>query len=165
MPVAGATSASNVASLAATGTQLLCLLQMPSKLTLGQKALLKFSLHNSGPQAVNVLVWATPLEPRPWMGPYVRLTHNGLALRYRGATVKRGDPDAAAYLQLDVGQTRVAEVDLALAFDLSQPGLYHLTPQLVIQDLAPISEAPPQPRERHVPVPLACNSLDFELQR
>ncbi|MDC8772313.1 hypothetical protein PRZ03_12085 [Paucibacter sp. hw8] len=138
---------------------------MPSKLTQGQKALLRFSLHNSGPEAVNVLVWATPLEPRPWMGPYVKVTHNGQALRYRGATVKRGDPEAAAYLQLDAGQTRLAEVDLALAFDLSQAGRYHLTPQLVIHDLAPIAEAPPRPRERHVRVPLDCNSLDFDLQR
>jgi peptidyl-Lys metalloendopeptidase len=142
---------------------LVCTLQLPDKPRPGQPLLLKFSLRNDGPHALSVLVWATPLEPRAWMGAYVSVTRNGVPLTYGGASVKRGDPDAGAYLRLAPGETRQGEVDMALAFDLSQPGRYDVAPHIVLHDVVNDGEQVPRSRAQHIRMPLRCNPLSFKL--
>jgi hypothetical protein len=148
---------------AASKPGLTCGLRMPAQVASAQPVPLSFSLHNASAHAVKVLVWATPLEQRAWLAPFVTVTYQGTALRYRGAMVKRGEPDAAAYVLLSPGQGRQAEVNLAQAFDLSRPGRYQVRPRIVLHDVMVGDAAPPRSRDLHRPQTLACQTLDFEV--
>lgn len=118
---------------------------------------LRLTLSNRGTRAIQVLEWATPFEG--WMSPWLEVRLNGQVLPYQGASVKRGDPAATEYLRLAPGRSRQATVDLAEVYDLTRPGRYELRSAITLHDVT--TGNPPRPRERHVPLSLACTPLSF----
>jgi len=144
---------------------LTCTLQMPARVAAGQPALLQFSLHNAGAEALQVLTWATPLEGT-WFAPFVQVKRGHDELRYRGPQLKRGDPPAEQYVRVDAGATQQGRIDLALVFDLRQPGQYVVTPNIALHDVfAAGTDTVPRPRSRHRRVELDCPPVSFTVER
>jgi peptidyl-Lys metalloendopeptidase len=159
----GALMAAPFPTTAATAPTLRCELTAPAAGRAGAMFELRFAITNTGPHALRVLDWNTPFEPG-WFHPFVELTRDGQPLAYRGASMKRGDPAAADYLTLAAHRTRRARADLALAFDLSQPGRYRALPRFVLHDVAPRGAPVPRARDAMQAHPLLCNSVEFELK-
>jgi hypothetical protein len=139
-----------------------CRLTAPATGRPGEPLMLHFAFTNRGPRALRLLTWNTPLEPG-WFAPFVSVTRDGEPLEYRGAMMKRGAPAPDDYLEIGAHRTRRAEIDLALAFDLSRPGRYRVEPRLVLHDLAAVDKRRARATDARAPQPLACNAVDFML--
>ncbi|MED5618493.1 hypothetical protein [Ideonella sp. BN130291] len=148
-------------AMTATAHELRCSLQAPARATAGAPVMLRFTLSNTGRTPVQVLQWNTPFEDG-WFSPYVELTRDGVPVPYNGPMVKRAEPSADQYFRLAAGASRSVEVDLALPFDLSVPGRYHVAPRLHLIDVAGAGTVP-RPRSRHSGAPLDCNPVDIEV--
>ena len=141
-------SIGSVAAPAAPPGSLQCSLQAPARVSAGQPVMLVFTVTNRGATPVRVLEWNTPFEG--WFAPYVEVARDGIAVRYHGPVMKRGDPSADEYFALAAGASRRAEVDLALPFDLSVPGHYLVTPHLTLFDqFADGEKTTARPRAAH----------------
>ncbi|HEX6703743.1 MAG TPA: hypothetical protein VF169_03200 [Albitalea sp.] len=148
--------------LASAQDDLRCVLKAPAKASVGKPVLLRFSVTNLSKGPVLLLEWNTPFEG--WFGPFVEVSRDGVALPYRGPTVKRGDPAAQEYLRLLPGRGRTASVDLAQPFDLSVPGRYRVVPRVRVFDVVRAGEmARPRLRDQLVGVGLACNEVEIEV--
>jgi hypothetical protein len=147
----------------ADGTDALrCVLKAPAQVSVGQAVMLQFTVANPGRTALHVLQWNTPFEG--WFGSYVRVLRDGVEVPYRGPRLKRGDPSKSAYFRLRTGQSRRATVDLALPFDLTQPGHYRVEPQMTLFDVVAVGQGTiPRPRDQHASRELACNAVEIEL--
>lgn len=144
-------------------SQLRCTLMLPAQAVAGQAVPLRLRVANPGPAGVHLLVWGTPFE-EAWFAPFVTVFRDGTELAYRGAALKRGDPERSEYLYLAPGRSRSATLDLAEAFDLRQPGRYRVEPRLVLHDVLPADAArPPRSRAQHAPQAPACAAVTFEL--
>jgi hypothetical protein len=97
-------------------------LEMPSHLPDGEAVVLRFTLTNNSDVDLYVLKWYTPLEGIG--GEIFNVERDGQVIPYGGILAMRGDPTPEGYLLLEAGQSASAEVDLATAFDFSQPGAY-----------------------------------------
>ena len=139
-----------------------CKLTAPATGRPGEALMLHFTFANHGPRALRLLTWNTPLEPG-WFAPFVNVTRDGEPLEYRGAMMKRGAPAADDYLEIGAHRTRHAEIDLALGFDLSRPGRYHVEPRIVLHDLASLDARRARAADARAPQSLACNAVDFVL--
>jgi peptidyl-Lys metalloendopeptidase len=139
-----------------------CELSAPQRGRAGAAFMLRFALVNDAAAAVRVLDWNTPFEPG-WFNAYLEVSREGQPLVYRGASMKRGDPAADNYLLIAAHRARRASVDLALAFDLSQPGRYRVEPRLMLHDVAPAGTRVPRARDAHRHMPLACPAIEFVL--
>lgn len=122
---------------------------------------LQVALHNRGPRLVHVLEWATPFEG--WLAPWLRVWRDGVELAYQGAMAKRGDPDAAEYLPIEVGRRRVTTLELAPAFDLGLPGRYRLEPRLELVDVVVAPARPPRLRDAFQPLALPTTALEQQV--
>ena len=129
-----------------------------------QPATLHFVLHNTARHGVDVLTWGTPFEG--WFHPFVRVTRDGVELRYQGPTLKRGDPDREDYLRFMAGQSRGASIALQPAYDVGAPGRYRVEPRIVLHDAARSAGArvSARPRSQHQAAALDCAALEFELR-
>ena len=144
--------------------RLRCTLMLPAQAAAGQAVPLRLRIANPGPTGVHLLVWGTPFEAA-WFAPFVSVFRDGTELAYRGAALKRGDPERSEYLYLAPGRSRSATLDLAEAFDLTQPGRYRVEPRLVLHDVLPADAArPPRSRAQHAPQATACAAVTFELR-
>jgi hypothetical protein len=145
--------------------ELRCTLQAPAQASAGGPVMLRFTLSNTGRQAVQVLEWNTPFE-EGWFSPYVQVSRDGVPVPYNGPALKRGEPSGDQYFALAAGASRSVEVDLSLAFDLSVPGRYQVVPRLQLIDVVPAGNGPmPRTRDRHRGAPLDCNPVDIEVGR
>jgi hypothetical protein len=150
-------------AMTAAAHDLRCTLKAPAHAAAGAPVMLRFTLSNTGRVPVQVLQWNTPFEDG-WFSPYVELTHDGEPVPYNGPMVKRAEPSADQYFRLAAGASRSVEVDLALPFDLTVPGRYHVLPRLQLFDVVPAGGGPvPRPRDRLSAVPLDCNPVDIEV--
>lgn len=150
---------------ASAAAALRCTLQSTPQARAGQPVPVRFTLTNTGAAPLLVLRWNTPFE-RTWFAPFVVVTREGgRALAYQGPMLKRGDPAAGDYLRLEPGQSDNAELDLALAFDLSRPGRYRVQPRIRLIDLvAPAAGASaPRARAQHQGAELACAAIGLTL--
>ena len=121
---------------------------------------LRFELANGSDSALRVLTWNTPLEG--WKGTVLRVTRDGEELPYQGPMLKRGDPQADAYMEIPAGGKVDATVDLAEVYDVSRPGTYRVEAD---GDLIDVTAGPaPRPRDRHQPMPLDCGAVTFEVR-
>jgi hypothetical protein len=120
----------------------------------GPAAVLRFTLQNKGDAAVAVLDWNTPLEG-VLADVYVIRRDGGAPIRYRGPSIKRGDPEAGEYVTIGPGESVSEDVDLGLAYDVQPPGRYEIELRLRLHDVAPPS-AVPRVRDAHEPRSLAC---------
>jgi hypothetical protein len=153
------------AAPAAAGGGLRCTLEAPARVKAGAPVVLRFTLSNTGAVPVWVLDWNTPFEGQGWFAPYVELMRDGAPVPYRGPTLKRGEPSRDHYFLLAAGAARSASVDLALPFDLSQPGRYRVRPRLQLHDVVQGAAAGvPRPRGLLEGRALACNPVNIEVE-
>ena len=139
-----------------------CLLEGAAVQPAGGPVLLRFRLRNHGRQPVAVLDWHTPLEGLLADIFTIRPASGGAALRYTGPLVKRGDPEADEYVEIPPGGEASAEVDLALAYDLSRPERYTVAFSGPLRDVTSPASVP-RPRGRHVPLPVKCPQIEIEV--
>lgn len=119
----------------------------------------RFTLVNRTDAPLWVLRWNTPLEG--WQGTIFELTSEGIEIPYTGPMVKRGDPGREDYAEIPAGGKAEATVDLALVYDLGEPGTYRLRVTGGLQDLTGESEAVPRPRDQHQQAPLDCPEIEL----
>ncbi len=119
---------------------------------------IRFELANGWNSPIHVLKWNTPLEG--WKGTVLRVTRDGEELSYGGPMLKRGDPQADAYVEIVAGGKVDATVDLAEVYDLSRPGTYKVEADGDLIDVT--AGSVPRPRDQHEPVPLDCGAVTFE---
>jgi len=137
-----------------------CTLQAPAQVVTGQPVVLRFTLTNPGPVALQMLRWNTPFEGA-WLAPFVTVERAGRPLAYQGPMVKRAEPKADQYLRIEPGTSVSAEVDLAEPFDLSAPGVYRVRPRLALVDLFDDHKGEvPRLRQAHTGVTVACNAVE-----
>ena len=161
LAIAVAAAAMGSAAAATTPPRLDCKVQAPAAVGVGQPVRLRVTFSNPGPAPVVLLNWGTPFE-QAWFAPYLRVWHNGTELGYRGANLKRGDPDRDEYLRIAAGRQRTALADLGLAFDVSRSGRYRVEPQITVHDLLVAgTDRLPRPRERHAAQVLPCAAVEF----
>jgi hypothetical protein len=121
---------------------------------------IRFELANGSGSSLWVLKWNTPLEG--WKGTVLRVTRDGEELSYQGPMMKRGDPQADAYVEIPAGGKVDATVDLAEVYDVSRPGTYKVEAD---GDLIDVTSGPaPRPRDQHQPMPLDCGAVTFEVR-
>jgi peptidyl-Lys metalloendopeptidase len=97
-------------------------LWIPTTLPDGDPVELEFTLTNHSGNGMYVLKWFTPLEG--FGGEIFRVERDGQPIPYKGPLAARGDPTPDAYVFLDAGASVSAMVDLAVAYDFSEPGEY-----------------------------------------
>jgi hypothetical protein len=124
-------------------------------------ASIRFELANGSGSSLWVLKWNTPLEG--WKGTVLRVTRDGEEVAYEGPMLKRGDPQAGAYVEIPAGGKVDATVDLAEVYDMSRPGTYKVEADGDLIDVT--AEAAPRPRDRHQSMPLDCGAVTFEVAR
>lgn len=139
-----------------------CTLLAPAQAVAGQPVLLRFSITNSGSAPLQVLRWNTPLEGA-WFAPFVEVTRDRRPLAFRGPMIKRAEPRAEDYVRIEGGKSIAAEIDLALPFDLSKPGLYRVQPKLRLHDVFASDGAGPRTRAEHQGADLACPAVEIQL--
>jgi hypothetical protein len=100
-------------------------LAAPATLPDGHLVELEFTLANHSETALYVLKWYTALEGLG--GDIFRVERDGDPLPYEGPLAMRGDPTPDAYVFLEPGETATAAVDLAAAYDFSEPGRYTIS--------------------------------------
>ncbi len=83
---------------------------------------MRWSLQNEGLDAVGVLRWRTPLQGFDTDLFEVRV--NGHEVAYLGRVVKYGAPAAGDFVRIPAGGAITAIIDLAAAYDMSEPGVY-----------------------------------------
>lgn len=155
--------AASFSTAVSAAAPLRCAVEAASQAAAGQPVWLRFTLANVGPAALQVLRWNTPWEGQ-WFAPFVTVEVDGRALRYAGPAIKRAEPRAEDYLRLEPGASTTAEIDLALPFQLGQPGRYRVTPRLRLMDVFEAgAAAAPRPRERHAGMDLPCAAVEFTL--
>lgn len=134
-----------------------CTLEIAASLPAGAPATLTFRLENAGSDPVSLLPWQTPLEGIK--APMLSISHDRQMLAYQGPMVKRAAPGPDAYITLAPGETREAQVDIGLAWDLEAPGPYWLRYDGGLMDVR--RGAPPARGDVLQPAPLVCNDLKF----
>ena len=105
-------------------TTLECKLSVPPSVAVGQPVELLFQLTNRTKAPLYVLSWRTPLERVG--GRDFDITRDGAEVAYQGPMKKRGAPSPDQYMEVAPGATVEGRIDLALAYDLSQPGRYRI---------------------------------------
>jgi hypothetical protein len=103
-------------------TGLEAVIQVPATLPDGDSVELAFTLINHSETGVYVLQWYTPLEGLG--GEIFRVERDGQPIPYEGPLAMRGDPTPDGYVVVDAGASVSATVDLAAAYDFSEPGEY-----------------------------------------
>jgi ABC-type glycerol-3-phosphate transport system substrate-binding protein len=111
-----------VATSQPSQSNLEAVLQVPTTLPDGGSVELEFTLINNSESGLYVLKWYTPLEGIAGEIFYVK--RDGQPIPYEGLLATRGDPPPDAYVFLDSGASVSATVDLATAYDFSEPGEY-----------------------------------------
>ena len=99
-------------------------LDLPDTIPANKPVTLKFTLQNRSDKALYFLKWYTPLEGIS--GKIFRVERDGQAIPYEGILAMRAAPSSEAYIHLEPGESVSAEVDLANAYDFSQPGKYKI---------------------------------------
>lgn len=122
--VAGSEESTGPAT-APTATGLEARLAVAESLPAGDPVPLTFTLTNHGDHPLYLLKWYTPLEGIA--GEIFRVRYNGQTVPYEGILAMRGDPRPKDYVLLAPGTFVTAEVDLAQAYDFSEPGTYSIT--------------------------------------
>ncbi len=100
-------------------------LQVPNALPDGDCVEVEFTLINNSESGLYVLKWYTPLEGLG--GEIFQVERDGQTIPYEGPLAMRGDPTPDAYVFLDSGASVSATVDLAAAYDFSEPNEYTIT--------------------------------------
>ena len=136
-----------------------CALSVPATVKAGEPVELSFQLTNRTAQPLWVLNWRTPLEGR-MMGNDFRITRDGTELPYQGPMAKRGDPSAAQYTQIAPGASAQARIDLALTYELKQPGRYRIEFQRELLDVTSAQADVPRKMDAFQPRAVRCPAVE-----
>ncbi len=109
----------------AAAPNLTAILEVPTSLPSGEIVRLRFTLTNNSDVDLYVLKWFTPLEGLG--GEIFCVERDGQPIPYEGPLAARGDPTPDAYVFLEAGASVSVMVDLAAAYDFSEPGEYTIT--------------------------------------
>jgi hypothetical protein len=135
-----------------------CALSVPPSVRAGEPVQLRFQLTNGTSKPLYVLTWRTPLEGL-W-GNDFQITRDGTEIPYQGPMRKRGDPRAEDYVTLAPGASVDASVELSLAYDMSQPGRYHIEFPGPLMDVARKQEDVPRSLDQLQPMPVSCPAVE-----
>ena len=124
--------------------RLKCELTAPAAVTLPSPIPITFKLTNTGPAALQILTWQTPLEPL--LSAAFNVLHNGQSIPYRGDAASRGDPGQRSYVLLRPGEAAESTLDLNPAWSMEDPGLYKVEFQSLIHDLEATPQVRPNPK-------------------
>jgi hypothetical protein len=105
-----------------TDPELTATLEIPTSLPSGEIVRLRFTLTNNSDVDLYILKWFTPLEGLG--GEIFSVERDSQPVPYEGPLAARGDPTPDAYVLLEAGASVPAMVDLAAAYDFSEPGEY-----------------------------------------
>ncbi len=117
---------------------------------------IKFHVLNTSDAAVRMLIWNTPLEPE-LSADIFTVTFNGVPMPYQGRMVKRSTPGKKDYLEVPAHERMEALVDMAVYYEMSEPGEYQvrLTPS-IIDGQSRLNE--------HTPVQLDTTTLTIQVE-
>jgi peptidyl-Lys metalloendopeptidase len=132
---------------------------MPATVQASAAVPMKFELFNHSRRALNVLMWATPMEG--FFAPYLSITGPDGELEYGGAMMKRGSPERADYARIKPGGTLMKTVNLAEIYQFNRQGRY--TVKFVGKLVDVTTEKIPRPLEQHVAVAINCPDVTFDL--
>jgi len=153
----GRTVLHSAADSSAKSPELICRLQSNSPVEAGQPVLVEFALINPAGRPVYVLRRHTPLEGI--FDDIFRVRRDGKILPYIGPMLKRAAPKRDDYLAILPGDSLSNEVDLARAYDFSEPGEYTVSLQSLIRDYSWQEDTLPTPFDSYMSLELACNEL------
>jgi hypothetical protein len=122
---------------------------------------LLFKLTNRSAQPMFVLKWHTPLEGL--LSNALEVTRDGTPVPYEGRMVKRGAPGVDDYAAIASGASVENEVDVALGYDLKQPGTYRITPRGRLMDAATQKEGLPRALDQFQEQSLKCPTVETTL--
>ena len=93
---------------------------------------IRFYVLNTRDAAVNMLIWNTPLEPE-LSADIFTVTLDGAPMAYQGRMVKRSTATEKDYFEIPAHEGMEAVVDMAMYYEMSQPGEYQvrLTPSII----------------------------------
>lgn len=134
-----------------------CRIEVEPSYHAGAEVLLRFSLRNPSDQSFFVLRWQTPLEGL--LSRVFAIEAEGGKVPYRGPIFKRAEPTPEEYVEIPAQVAVSMVVDLATAYDLSQPGEYRVEFASKLHDVAVLESEVPRPRTRHEAVDLECNEV------
>lgn len=121
-----------------------------------------FRLLGHPAQSLQVLKWNTPLEGI--RGKIFLVSRDGVDIPYRGRIYKRGDPAREDYALLSPGGELRATVDLASAYDFTQPGEYRVTLVGGLADAVPADASLPRRREQFTSMALVGESVTVKVR-
>lgn len=127
----------------------------------GQPVIVGFTLENGSDRTVYVLKWYTPLEGL--YGNIFRVTRDGVEIPYAGPLAKRGDPQPDDYVEVRPRSTVSAEVDLAPAYNLSQPANYRVEFDGKLHDIATNKSSLPRTRDKQRGESISGNAVIFRI--
>jgi peptidyl-Lys metalloendopeptidase len=127
----------------------------------GEKINIQFSLHNDADYSLYFLTWYTPFEG--FASDMFLVERDGKTIPYNGIMAKRGDPSAEDYHEIEPVKDNSVIVDLATAYDLTEPGKYHVKFISHLYDITNDSASIPRPADTQQPQELNCNEVDFEI--
>jgi hypothetical protein len=84
-----------------------------------------FYVTNNGAEAVELLIWNTPLE-EVLSADVFAVSRDDQAVSYIGRTMKRSSPEADDYVTIDAGATRETLIDISRYYDTREPGAYEI---------------------------------------
>lgn len=138
-----------------------CTLSVGPSLRAGAPVELRFQLSNPTAQPVFVLKWQTPLEGL--FGNNLQVTRDGVEVPYQGPMKKRGDPQASDYVAIAPGASVEGTVNVALAYDLAQPGRYRIAFRNELMDVTADQREVPRTLAQLRPLPVQCSAAETTL--
>jgi len=139
-------------------TTLECQLRAPKTVKAGQPVEVVFRLSNPTSQPLYVLDWHTPLEGL--LNDIFQVTRDGEELSYSGPMLKRGPPSADEYVTVAPGASVEGRVDIALAYDFTQPGRYRIAFRGRLMDVATQKPKEPHTLDRFRELAVNCPEVE-----
>ena len=139
-------------------TTLECALSAPATVKAGEPVEVVFRLSNPTSQPLYVLDWHTPLEGL--LNNIFQVTRDGAEISYAGPMLKRANPGADDYVAVAPGATVEGKVNVALAYDFTQPGRYRIAFQGRLMDVATQQAGLPHTMDGFRELPVKCNEVE-----
>jgi hypothetical protein len=142
----------------AMATTLDCALSAPQTVKAGEPVEVVFKLTNPTAKPLYVLDWHTPLEGL--LNNIFTVTRDGTEIPYAGPMLKRANPGADDYVTVAPGATVEGKVNVALAYDFTQPGRYRIAFRNQLMDVATQQGEVPHVMDAFHGQPVKCNEVE-----
>ncbi|MFP2908148.1 protease [Pyxidicoccus sp. 3LFB2] len=139
-------------------TTLDCALSAPATVKAGEPVEVVFRLTNPTEKPLHVLDWHTPLEGL--LNNIFDVTREGTEIPYAGPMLKRANPGADDYVAVAPGASVEGKVNVALAYDFTQPGRYRIAFRGQLMDVATEPSEVPHTMDGFRGVPVKCNEVE-----